>query len=158
MSPICPMCSWISPMSSKSQFGQNLNIPNVPNVSIWPKFECLQFAQCTQNPTAVKIWMSPIYPMCSWMSPMSSKSQSSLNLNVPNILVNVSNLPNVLKVLISDSFQSLQYAHQYCQYLQYLVSNILNLAIFSTVQACTVPNIPISQYDLNILKTSSSDF
>ena len=32
-----------------SQFGQNLNIlnvSNVPRVSMWSKFECLQYAQC----------------------------------------------------------------------------------------------------------------
>ena len=72
MSPICPMYP-------KSQFGQNLNIrnvPNVPKVSMWPKFECLQYAQCTQSPNVVKISMSPIYPMCSWMSPISQSPQS----------------------------------------------------------------------------------
>ena len=65
--------------------------------------------------------------------------------------MNVPNFPKSPK-FIADSFQSPQYPHQYLQYLHF---NILNLAIFSTVQACTVPNIPISQYDLNILKTSS---
>ena len=91
------------------------------------------------------------------MSPICPKSQYDQNVNVPNIpnvLMNVPNFPKSPK-FIADSFQSPQYPHQYLQYLHF---NILNLAIFSTVQACTVPNIPISQYDLNILKTSSSDF
>ena len=65
-------------MSPMSEYGRNLNVPNVllnvsnlPNMLrdlIWSKSECAQWSQCSQN------------------------------LNMPNVLVNVPNLPNMLRV------------------------------------------------------------